>query len=303
MRISKLVSLMLCIFVLSCTTNDQEDVLTPHEPDVALQEPHLNIQETDFALSKEEADILDKLFVELQDNPDYFNQSIEDQMAFIALFASQYGYNVDLKDYDQYIYPDGRYETEHSLNKKTDSYVHEIDNYVFRTGIGSALPSRLDNLEQNITADPKLTEEEVLIIKSDIALWKHLSASESFVKLYHEQLGSENSRGIVDYLKCTAYGLKFGVTFYLCITGKPTSCLKLPAEVLSAIEQCKVIFKSKPPIVPCAGSTDPCCLVNCRAGYICNGAGSCVKDSGYNPPPCTDCSADEECINGVCQRF
>ena len=202
-----------------------------------------------------------------------------------------------IKDYDQYIYLDSRSEAEPSVTGRADNYMHEINSYVFQKGISSTLPDKLDELEQSIVADPELTEKEVHIIQSDIMLWKYLSDNKNFMKLYDEQIVSENSRGVLTYLECTAYSLKFGVNFTLCILGKIPSCLKLPSDVFSAIEKCKKIFRKKPKTDPCAGSNDPCCGVFCSQGYRCAN-GKCVKDLVNDP--CDKCRPGEQCFNGTC---
>ena len=245
MKISKLISLMLCIFVLSCTTNDQEEVLVPQEPNVAPQKSKLDFQKADFAISEEEAKLLDKFFIELQNNPDYFDQSIEEQMTFIATFASQNGHNVDLKDYNQYLHTDNQSRTELGLTKELDNYIYEIDNYVLQAGMSDILPSKLSELEKNIITSSTLTEEERFIVKSDIALWKHLSTNNSFTELYREREELENSRGFIDYAKCIYYNTKFGVNFLLCIKGKFSSCTKLPSDAFNVLDACKKIFKKK----------------------------------------------------------
>ena len=289
MRISKLISLMLCIFVLSCTTNDQEDVLTPQESDLTLQNTELNFQEADLTFSKEETETLDKLFAALHDNPDYFDQSIEGQMAFLATFLSQSGYNVDLKNYEQYVHQDNWSEAKTTLSTKIDDYVYQIDDYALQAGINNSLPNKLDKLEKDIiSSNPKITQEEAFRIKSEVALWKYLSTSESFASLYNAQISPENAK--VNW-KCILNAAKFGLNFTLCALGKIYACFFLPADVAFIAKDCGK--KSQP--APCVG---PCCGVYCSQGYRCEN-GKCVKDIGS--APCSNCGDGEQCINGICE--
>lgn len=282
MKISKIISLMLCIFVLSCTTNDQEEVVTPQPLEPTITDKPF--------ITEEESKLLDKFFLELRENPDYYDKSTEEQIEFLTKFLNRSGYNVDAKDYSQYVYYD-------NWSKKKSEPAMRIDDYISRNGFNRNLIPEIDKLKHDIIASAPLMEKnEVDRVEYNAAFWGYLSTKESFMSLYQNQLASENAK--LNW-KCTLYGLKFGANFILCVAGLVKGvgawkCALLPLDVLSVAEACAREERKD----PCAGSSNPCCGVNCIQGYKCVN-GSCVKDLGSDP--CRNCGPTEQCLNGICQ--
>lgn len=270
--------LITLVMVFSCTTND-----------VMQESPN---QTLEFVVTEDQSVILNDLIDELGSSPSKLEGSRAELVDFLVQFLNKRGYHVDLKNYNEVLYPVSKdYNVEIGLNS-------EITNHVELNGLNNNSFRELALLKQDILVFNKdLSPRQIEYLESDIAFWQYISSNEKFLELYRNEIDLTSGVARTESLKCALGVLKFGINFTLCVLGNIKSCLLLPLDGLSLALSCR---SDDDYVDPCEGISNPCCGVSCVQGYECVN-GNCIEDPYFDN--CNNCLPGEECVNGICRPF